>query len=455
MLDPLSRRRFLLTARGLALAGPLAAFHDRLTGRGPLSAGEGYGRLGPARDGTTGLSLLHVPEGFRYLSFSWRGDRLEDGRVTPGAHDGMAAFAGPDGRIRLIRNHELDDDLGAFGRGPAYDPRAGGGTTTLEFDPAGGAFVRAWASLCGTSRNCAGGPTPWASWLTCEETLVEPRPANAFQRRHGYVFEVPAVGAATAQPLTALGRFVHEAVAVDPEHGVVYLTEDHGTAGFYRFVPKTTGRLADGGTLAMLAIDARPRFDTRIGQRAGVTMPVHWVPIRDPDRPHRVANLGDSQGVSSQGFDQGAAIFGRLEGAWYGGGFVYFDATSSGDAGSGQIWEYSPARDELRLVFESPGPAVLNKPDNLTVSPRGGIAICEDGSGQPQRIHGLTRDGTLFPFVRNNVVLRGERHGYRGDFRDREFTGVTFSPDGRWMFFNIQSPGITFALTGPWEQGML
>jgi secreted PhoX family phosphatase len=179
------------------------------------------------------------------------------------------------------------------------------------------------------------------------------------------------------------------------------------------------------------------------------------VPIADPDRPHRVNDLGDSEGVSSQGLEQGAAIFARLEGAWYGGGSIFFDATSGGNAGSGQVWEYVPSREQLQLVFESPSPHVLNKPDNLTVSPRGGLAICEDGSDATQRIHGLTRDGRLFPFIRNNTVLNGERHGYRGDFRDREFTGVTFSPDGQWMFFNIQTPGITFAVTGPWERGKL
>ena len=181
----------------------------------------------------------------------------------------MAAFAAPGGRIRLIRNHEIDGDLGAFGAAPAYDANAGGGTTTVEFDPASGTFVKAWASLCGTTRNCAGGPTPWGSWLTCEETLVEPRPENRFGKKHGYVFEVPSEGASTAVPLNGLGRFVHEAIAIDPATGIVYLTEDHGAAGFYRFVPKTPGALAQGGRLEMLAVDARPRYDTRIGQRSG------------------------------------------------------------------------------------------------------------------------------------------------------------------------------------------
>ncbi len=451
-----NRRHFLSSASMLALGGPLAAFHARL-GSGALSprAEDGYGRLRATADPATGLRLLEIPEGFRYVSFSWRGDRLDDSRLTPGAHDGMAAFAAPDGRIRLVRNHEIDGDLGAFGTAPAYDARAGGGTTTVEFNPATGAFVKAWASLCGTTRNCAGGPTPWGSWLTCEETLVEPRLANRFGKPHGYVFDVPSDGAATAEPLKGLGRFVHEAIAIDPATGIVYLTEDHVAAGFYRFVPKTRGALADGGRLEMLAVDGRPRYDTRMGQTSRRIHTVRWVPIADPDRPHRANDLGDAEGVSSQGRAQGAAIFGRLEGAWHSGGSIYFDATSGGTAASGQIWEYVPAREHLRLVFESPGPTVLNKPDNLAVSPRGGLAICEDGVGGPQRIHGMTRDGRLFPFVRNNAVLNGERHGYRGDFRGSEFAGVCFSPDGAWMFFNIQTPGMTFALTGPWERGKL
>jgi secreted PhoX family phosphatase len=449
------RRGFLSATAALAMAGPLMEFRHRLAiGAGAPRDDDGYGRLRAARCETTGLQLLELPEGFRYRSFGWRADRLDDGRITPGGHDGMAAFAAPGGRIRLVRNHELDGDAGAFGTAPAYDPAAGGGTTTVEFDPAS-TGVRAWASLCGTSRNCAGGPTPWGSWITCEETLNEPRQGNRFSRPHGYAFEVPADGTATAMPLKGLGRFVHEAVAVDPATGIVYLTEDHGAAGFYRFVPSAPGQLANGGRLEMLAVRGRARFDTRLNQRSGTSYPVHWVPIADPDRPHHVPSRGDSQGVSTQGWEQGAAIFARLEGAWYGAGAIYFDATSGGNTGSGQIWEYTPATESLRLVFESPGPSVLNRPDNLAVSPRGGIAICEDGSGEAQRIHGMTRDGRLFSFARNRVILDGQRHNYRGDFRDREFAGVCFSPDGQWMFFNIQTPGITFAVTGNWEDGKL
>jgi secreted PhoX family phosphatase len=120
----------------------------------------------------------------------------------------------------------------------------------------------------------------------------------------------------------------------------------------------------------------------------------------------------------------------------------------------GQVWELDIDREELRLAFESPGADVLNMPDNVTLSPRGGLVICEDSTATP-RIHGLARDGRIFRFAQNNVVLSGQRTGVSGDFRDGEFAGATYSPDGRWLFVNIQNPGITFAITGPWEQGML
>ena len=155
-----------------------------------------------------------------------------------------------------------------------------------------------------------------------------------------------------------------------------------------------------------------------------------------------------------QGLDGGAATFARLEGAWFGNGRLFFTATSGGDAKMGQVWELNPRRGSLRLVFESPGPEVLAMPDNITLSRRGGLAICEDGPAI-QRVQGLTTNGQLIVFARNNVVLSGEKHGLSGDFRRMEFAGATYSPDGEWMFVNIQTPGITFAITGPWGRGML
>jgi secreted PhoX family phosphatase len=405
----------------------------------------------PIKDETTGLPLLEMPEGFRYISYGWTGDPLEGGRFTPGAHDGMAAFAGPDGRVLIIRNHEESVGV-AFDPDLAYDEQAAGGTTTLEFDPAKGAWIRAWASIAGTVRNCAGGPTPWGSWLTCEETLAEPGPKVAYKKKHGYIFEVPLTGKPTREPLEAMGRFVHEAIAVDPATGIIYETEDSGSAGMYRFTPRERGNLARGGRLEMLAINGHPQYDTRSGQAPGAGFSISWVPIDEPDRAHD--KPGDSRGVYSQGFARGGATFARLEGAWHGGGRIFVTATSGGAAKMGQVWEIDPARSRLRLVFESPGAPILAMPDNLCVSPRGALVICEDGPGT-SRLHGLSLNGQIFPVVRSNFVIEPGQKQRAGDFRDSEFAGATFSPDGKWLFFNVQSPGVTFAVTGPWERGLI
>lgn len=455
---PPDRRRFLkhaTLAGASALCAPLEALVARTAAPSqPSPWAAGYGVLAPVNDEITGLPLLQLPPGFRYLSTGWTGDLMTDESRTPGAHDGMAAFASGAGRVVLIRNHEVTTGPPAGPPPLTYDTGAGGGTTSLEFDPERGAWVGSRVSLAGTVRNCAGGPTPWNSWLTCEETVLEPGGESPLTRRHGYIFEVPVEGAPTCEPLTAMGRFVHEATAVDPRTGFVYETEDARRAGLYRFRPRRRGQLADGGRLEMLSIAGRPQFDTRTGQRMGVRYPISWVPIRNPERAHEDPLRGDGGGVFAQGWANGGAVFARLEGAWYGAGKIYVTATSGGAAAMGQVWELDPEDEVLRLVYESPGASVLNMPDNVCMSPRGGLVLCEDGTVNPC-VHGLTADGQLFTFARNNVLLAGETRGITGDFRASEFAGATFSPDGRWLFFNIQSPGITFAVTGPWESGAL
>jgi secreted PhoX family phosphatase len=197
----------------------------------------------------------------------------------------------------------------------------------------------------------------------------------------------------------------------------------------------------------MLGIAGAPQHDTRSGQTAFVKRQAVWYDIPNPDADQGVS-------VYNQGFTQGAARFARLEGAWWGNGVVYFVSTSGGNVGQGQVWAYDPTANELWLVFESPAAAVLNAPDNICVSPRGGLVLCEDGNGL-EFMHGLTDDGHLFPFCQNNVVLNGERNGFVGNFTGSEFAGATYSPDGNWLFANVQSPGITFAITGPWGRGAL
>jgi secreted PhoX family phosphatase len=447
----MDRRSFLKNAALTATAAvPFTALNLRTanaqTHKGGVRRGHtaGYGPLFATNDETTGLPLLMLPEGFKYLSFGWSGDLLDSSQPTPGAHDGMAAFAAGRDRVRLVRNHELG--AGTPFSSASYNAAAGGGTTTIDFDTHKGEVVAMRDSLSGTIRNCAGGPTPWGCWLTCEETTMQ-----LAGLPHGYIFEVPGDGVGDPVPLRDMGRLSHEAVAVDPATGFVYETEDAGnTSGFYRFKPSTPGRLSDGGELSMLKVRAINLVNLGASYANGTTFDVEWVPIATPDNPAAIAG----NFVWLQGRAQGAATFARLEGCWYGNDAKIYVVSTSGGIGQGQIWEYDPAAETIRLLFQSPGPEVLNAPDNITVSPRGGLVLCEDGNGE-EFMHGLTVDGEIFPFAKNNVVLAGERNRIAGDFRGSEWAGACYSPDGRWLFANIQSPGITFAIRGPWMSGAL
>ena len=460
----ISRRAWLRGSAGIAGLGLLAGQGRRLFAAAGMPPREiaGYGPLAPARDLATDLPLLRLPPGFSYRTFGWANEALAGDYPTPAAHDGMGVVSQQGDSLILIRNHEMVTDTGAFGpRRIQFDRSAGGGTVTLEVDARDATLRRAWPSLSGTLQNCAGGVTPWGTWLSCEEYVAEGvRGGDAqakflpgIEREHGFVFEVPPAGVRSPAPLVALGQFRHEAAVVHAASGEVFLTEDRlPFAGFYRCVPTEPGRLSRGGQLQMLRATGQP--DLRSGLAIGQTWPVTWADIADPVQGH-TPGTRDGLGVLSQGRAGGGSVFTRLEGCIAGADTVWFTSTNGGDAGHGQIFAYHVAEQRLELVYESSGPEAIDYPDNICLSPRGGMVICEDGGRDAQMIWGMAPDGGRFPLAQNSVVLNDGPQGFSGDFRRAEWAGCCFSPDGKWLFANVYKPGFTVAITGPWKTGLV
>lgn len=541
--NPLPTRRRMLQGSASLIAangvlGSLGLLASRqamaATGKQMVSAVSPYGPIAPVLDGSTGLPLLALPEGFEYKSYGWTGDPMADGRPTPSSHDGMAVVSASrgDAHLVLVRNHErgLVADpsaaiqaaanystgrvngivtvfsgaspirIGASGTvtnplAPAPTPfvgYVGGGTSNLLFR--GNNWVSSNASLGGTLGNCAGGPTLWGSWLTCEETILDFSAIGG--KKHGYVFESAADPAhSSAEPIVGMGRFSHEAVAIDPRSGYVYETEDsRNLSSFYRYKPIHNaggmGSLHHGGILQAARISkivrqARPSAlpqanDTGLlNPEIGDEYEIEWIDITDPDASPVVVtgqpggvSLGFMSGPAFQALSVGGVRMSRGEGIWYSAGRMFIVDTAAGidtrgriGRGEGAVWELdlraSPMR--LRAVFVSGNQAAGNNPDNVTVSPRGGVVLCEDGGfgDAGARVLGLDAAGEAYVFCRNNVQLSADQIGAAGklvtagDYRGLEFAGACFDPKGLVLFVNIQTPGITFAIKGPWKRGNL
>ena len=456
----LDRRQLLLAGAagaGIAFVGNLVGLSPRVAAAGRSSGlavgarGVGgrtftgaYGALVPDAD-----RLLDLPEGFSYRIVSEAGQPLVgvDG-VIPDRFDGTAFFD-LDGRTFLVRNseQEVDEDYPAVA-GPeyTYDPVPQGGTTTVELD--GDVNVVAeYVSLAGTLNNCAGGRTPWGTWLSCEET--EARAGDdGMTMDHGFVFEVDPLNPDNNKnptPLTALGRFPHEAVSIDPESGVVYLTEDASEPNglLYRATPTTPlggyGSLRDGAVLEAMVASKDGAFLADLSEvtEIGTMLDMAWTAIPDPSAAEASTRVQLSKVTRSR----------KLEGTWWGDGATYVVASyARHDDGSvnehdGQVWRLDPTTNTMQLVVQfavNPDPDSDNfdGPDNITVAPDGGLILCSDGEGR-QHLSMVSPAGVPTIFARNARD-------------DGEFTGATFSADGTTLFVNLQQPGTTFAITGPW-----
>lgn len=466
----ITRRKFLGQAGALTAASALGflglqrrAFAIANGHNDTLSA-YGYGELKPTATLNTGETFLALPEGFQYKAFGKQGTIMSDGNKTPPLHDGMACFT-IGNELRLIRNHEVSNGWlpkkGAAIGANAYDDAVGGGTTTLVINPKTRELVKDFVSLSGTLINCAGGRTPWNSWISCEEITLgqgirTDKAGNAisggYSKPHGYCYEVSAKANSVLpiEPIRAMGRFKHEAAAVDKNTGIVYLTEDIDTAGFYRFIPKQKKHLAKGGVLQMLKVIDQDAFDTRKGLSIGQKFKVTWVTIDNPDP---IEADQDDSAVYKQGLAKGAATFARLEGAYvHHHGHIYFVSTNGGNQVAGQVWRYehkNKTQGTLTLVFESPSRDLLDMPDNICFKPNSELLfICEDSdykglAGVSENyLRILTPTGKIANFAKN--VTPG--------FESSEFAGSTFSEDGKTLFVNLQAVGVTVAIWGDWQK---
>ena len=451
-----TRRQFNKGFVALALAG--IGGHFKLLAAEPTQAMAKLDALGALVPDPNGM--LDLPPGFSYRVISALGDRMNDGLTVPDKADGMGCFSIDNERVALVRNHELAPRKGDTFTAKltpkqlakVYDidkngQPVAGGTSNIIYNLNTQEVEYQAMSLLGTIRNCAGGKTPWGSWLTCEESVA--LPDGDTSKEHGYVFEVPATakGLVDAKPIKAMGRFNHEAACIDPNSGVVYLTEDRHDSLFYRFIPNDKSNLHAGGRLQALTFSQYPQKDTR-NWESNAMLPnrlytAEWLDMDEVEAPH--------DDLRARGFAKGAALFARGEGIVFGDEALFFCCTNGGPAKAGQIMRYIPSQFEgtakevdapatIELYVESPHKAVFDYGDNVEIAPNGHLVVCEDRSGTNETNHlkGITPSGQIY----NLAKVRW----------DTEPAGVCFSPDGSTLFVNLYAPTRTVAITGPWTQ---
>jgi len=391
-----SRRKTLQHGLAAIALGPSVLLMTRpLTGQVSVSS---VGPLQPPDE-----NGVRLPAGFQSRVLADAGSRVRrssGGRTDYRWHiypDGGACFACADGGWVYASNSEA----------PSF---TGGGVGALRFD-AGGAVVDAYRILGGTNQNCAGGPTPWGTWLSCEEIPF------------GRVYECDPLGEREAEVRRALGYFKHEAVAVDPASGALYLTEDEPDGRFYRFIPDRPGPDLSSGRLQAASVE------NGTGQ-------VSWIDVPRP-RPRWFQTPTRRQLEASTAFDGG-------EGIWYSDGKVYF--TTKGD---NRVWCLFLETQTLTILYDAATAAdpILTGVDNVTASASGKVLVAEDGGDM--QIVVLDAEGSAAPLLQ----IVGQD--------DSEITGPAFSPDGTRLYFSSQRAnrlfgngrglGATYEVTGPFS----
>lgn len=365
-----------------------------------------YGPLGDP-DPVTGMRL---PPGFTSRILARSGEQVVEGSPYPWHWypDGGATFAVPDGWV-YVSNSEVSGS---------------GGAGALRFD-ADGTVVAAYPILTGTNRNCAGGATPWGTWLSCEEAAG------------GRVWECDPLGERRALPRHALGMFEHEAAVVDPETGYVYLTEDDPQGRFYRF---RSDLPYPGPSEELLPLAHLARGTLEVAVVAGGH--VSWRAVN----PIAVAVGNGEYTTPTRAQVPESAAFARGEGAWFDqeARAVYFCTT-----GDNTVWAYDVDDARIDVLYARAGEpdSPLNGADNLTVSPGGEMFVCEDhgpGGGPLQMVLVARDEGTAAPFLE----MAGTLHN------GSELTGVAFDPSGTRMYLSSQRAenlGVTYEVTGPFR----
>ena len=336
-----------------------------------------YGSLEGVEPDENGLVL---PEGFTSRIIAVSGDPVGDTdyewHLFP---DGAATFDDGEGGWYYVCNSEVFNWLT-----PGTQL---GGVSAIHFD-ADGEILDAYRILEGSHSNCAGGITPWDTWLSCEEAYIG----------SGLVWECDPTGENEAVAHPAMGNWAHEAAAVDPVDEMVYLTEDNAEGLLYRYTPDAYPDLSAGTLEAML-----------VAEDGSVT----WAAVPDPS----AAETPTREQVP------GAFLTPGGEGIWYHDGSIWYTTKTDN-----RVHAVDLRAQQYTLIWDGTGDRQpLTGVDNITVEEGSGdLFVAEDGGNMEVVI--ITPEGEVAPFCRIPDPVE----------ENSEITGPCFNPNRNRLYFSSQ-----------------